>query len=276
METSAEHSAGPIGSSDRPSSTALVRTLAQRFRTVVARLDDDAWSAPVGHLAGWTVRDLVAHVAGVAPLYVQGLGDPSAWIGDVGDTARFNSDRLERYRSSSRGSLLDLLATEPEALAGLVERDPWSPTAFHYGARLPRHLVAAALVGELLVHGWDLVRATGGPWEISPEAADAALGLNLAMFDQVMSRERAAGLTATIELRVRGAGTHHLHIEGGRASNDRNGSRPDCRLSGTGEALLMTMYKRRPGWRYALTGRLSVRGRRPWLAGQLDRLVPEI
>jgi uncharacterized protein (TIGR03086 family) len=65
-------------------------------------------------------------------------------------------------------------------LDGLVEawRDPaaWSGEATVGGVTLPADLTAAVVADELVVHGWDLARATGQPYEPDPGMVRAALG----------------------------------------------------------------------------------------------------
>lgn len=65
-------------------------------------------------------------------------------------------------------------------LDGLVAawRDPaaWVGEATVGGVTLPADLTAAVVTDELVVHGWDLARATGQPYEPDPGMVAAALG----------------------------------------------------------------------------------------------------
>jgi uncharacterized protein (TIGR03086 family) len=65
-------------------------------------------------------------------------------------------------------------------LDGLVEawRDPaaWSGEATVGGVTMPADLTAAVVADELVVHGWDLARGTGQPYEPDPRMVQAALG----------------------------------------------------------------------------------------------------
>jgi uncharacterized protein (TIGR03086 family) len=64
-------------------------------------------------------------------------------------------------------------------LDGLVEawRDPaaWEGEATVGGVTLPAATTAAVVADELVVHGWDLARATGQPYEPDPVLVRAAL-----------------------------------------------------------------------------------------------------
>ncbi|MBD0711476.1 MULTISPECIES: TIGR03086 family metal-binding protein [unclassified Streptomyces] len=66
----------------------------------------------------------------------------------------------------------------PRALAELAEawRDPaaWTGMTRAGGIDLPGAVAAAVAADELVVHGWDLARATGLPYVPDPAALDAA------------------------------------------------------------------------------------------------------
>ena len=57
-------------------------------------------------------------------------------------------------------------------------RDPaaWSGEATVGGVTMPAELTAAVVADELVVHGWDLARATGQPYRPDPAMVQAALG----------------------------------------------------------------------------------------------------
>lgn len=74
--------------------------------------------------------------------------------------------------------------TLPKALGELAEawRDPAARTGETRagGVTLPGAVAAAVAVDELVVHGWDLARATGQEYEPDPDALEAAYGFLLA------------------------------------------------------------------------------------------------
>ncbi|MEH0543569.1 TIGR03086 family metal-binding protein [Streptomyces sp. B21-105] len=65
-----------------------------------------------------------------------------------------------------------------KALDALAEawRDPaaWTGTTRAGGVELPGAVAAAVAADELVIHGWDLARATGQPYEPDPAALAAA------------------------------------------------------------------------------------------------------
>jgi uncharacterized protein (TIGR03086 family) len=123
----------------------LARALAAT-ETLVAGVRADQWDAPTG-CPGWTVRDLVEHLIGgtrhVAAVLAGQAPPPAEALGD---------DPLERYRRAG------------EALLGAVDE----PGVFEKVVTVPAGTVPTPValhlrLTELLVHGWDVARATGQP-----------------------------------------------------------------------------------------------------------------
>ncbi|GGW73174.1 TIGR03086 family protein [Streptomyces lucensis JCM 4490] len=71
-----------------------------------------------------------------------------------------------------------------EALDDLADawRDPaaWTGSTRAGGVDLPGAVAGAVVADELVVHGWDLARATGQRYDPDPDALDAAHGFLLA------------------------------------------------------------------------------------------------
>ncbi|MFF9606834.1 TIGR03086 family metal-binding protein [Streptomyces sp. NPDC014684] len=75
----------------------------------------------------------------------------------------------------------------PKALDELADawRDPaaWTGATRAGGVDLPGAVAGAVAAEELVVHGWDLARATGQPYEPDPAALEAAHGFLAAAAD---------------------------------------------------------------------------------------------
>lgn len=86
----------------------------------------------------------------------------------------------------------DWRETLPEALDALAEvwRDPaaWSGETRVGGLTLPGAVAGAVAVDELVVHGWDLARATGQEYEPDEAALHAAHGFLVAAAAQAPRR----------------------------------------------------------------------------------------
>jgi uncharacterized protein (TIGR03086 family) len=119
-------------------------------RRFVAGVADDQWSAP-SPCEAWDVRALVNHiVAGnwwVAPLVE---GQTIEQVGDRYDGDVLGDDPLDAY---------DRSATEAAAAfraPGAME----TPVAVSYGP-VPGSIYAGHRFIDVLIHGWDVARATG-------------------------------------------------------------------------------------------------------------------
>jgi uncharacterized protein (TIGR03086 family) len=126
-----------------------VQDLVTTLRPVVEAVPDGALEDPTP-CQGWTVRDLANHLLGTSEAMRRiGVGeelDPDDPWGTAGDHMG------ESWRAD--------LVTRLQGLA-----DAWdSADAFEgeaMGGRMPRRMVGQMAFAEVLLHGWDLARATG-------------------------------------------------------------------------------------------------------------------
>ena len=147
----------------------------RRLQQLVAGLDDTGLMAPVPACPDWTVRDIVAHLAGIAEEVVSGTyfaGAADAW-NDAGLAARRDQWTASQVRSRRDRPMSVMLAEWADAaaalepiLAGAVPRPPGSP------AWLP-----SAPVADLAVHLHDVRGAIGQPGD--RDAPVTGLGLRI-------------------------------------------------------------------------------------------------
>jgi uncharacterized protein (TIGR03086 family) len=138
---------------------------AQRLAELVASIKDDELGNPTPCPA-YTLGDLVEHVGGLALAFAAAAnkdrneyneGQPS------GDVARLSADWRTRI---------------PRELAALAEawRQPgaWTGMTRIAGGDSPAEVVGMVAADELVVHGWDVARATGQPYDAEPELVEAS------------------------------------------------------------------------------------------------------
>lgn len=89
------------------------------------------------------------------------------------------------------------------------------------------------MVGERLVHGWDIARALGVEWRIDPRDAAVAMAASIAVMPLIGDPAAAAGLDAVPEIRLRGRERYCLQFEDGTltTTGERAPFRADCRIS---------------------------------------------
>jgi len=82
-----------------------------------------------------------------------------------------------------------------ELVAAWREPAAWEGTARAGGVELPAPAMATVALDELVLHGWDLARATGQPYEPDPESVQAVFEFTSAMSgpEHLESREGLFG-----------------------------------------------------------------------------------
>jgi uncharacterized protein (TIGR03086 family) len=153
---------------------------AQRLTGLVARVSDDELGQPTPCPA-YTLGDLIDHVGGLALAFTAAARKESSALTEQtpsGDASRLGDDWRTRI---------------PRDLAALAQawREPEAWTGMTRIARMdaPAEMVGLTVADELAVHGWDVARATGQPYDCEPELLDAALSFLV----QVASPDAPAG-----------------------------------------------------------------------------------
>ncbi len=170
---------------------------------------------------------------------------------------------------------LDVLADRVEAgaveylaVAGAFDED--ALIDFFTGMLVPASVVTATLLGEVLVHGYDIAKAEGLPWPIDPEHAIVTLEGMGPVMEHFVDEEAAADLKAGFEIRLRGGSSRYWYFDEGRLTVETSAISPvDCHISAEPVTWLLMAYNRIGSIMPTLSGKVRVWGRRPWLATQL-------
>lgn len=151
---------------DGPTSPRVLQVLpsaAAAVTRLVEGVPDDRWGAPTP-CAGWDVRTLVNHLTAEhlwAPRLLAGEG--LADVGDAYDGDVLGEDPVEAWRSAITASLLAWADVEDPARAVEVSV-----------GQIPVTELAAQMLVDLVVHGWDLAVATDQPYTPAAEAVAEA------------------------------------------------------------------------------------------------------
>ena len=131
-------------------------------RQKVAGVPDDKWDAP-SPCEGWTARELLNHIVSgnywVGPLVE---GKTIEEVGDRYDGDVLGDDPLGAYDASAREAAAAFNAD------GAMER----PVAVSYGP-VPGEVYAGHRFIDVLIHGWDLAKATGQDTSLDPDLVQA-------------------------------------------------------------------------------------------------------
>jgi uncharacterized protein (TIGR03086 family) len=136
------------------------RQAAEKWTEVSAQVGDDDWGKPTP-CEGWTVRDLVDHA-----MHWQAMGGGLLGAG------------------TEPGN--DWETVKPALSAALDDPSNLEGTAPQFN-NMPKHQVLGFVIGDLLIHSWDLARSIGAD-DTLPEAAVEATLMGLGNVPDEMLR----------------------------------------------------------------------------------------
>jgi uncharacterized protein (TIGR03086 family) len=145
---------------------------ARQLADLVGRVTDAELARPTPCPA-YTLGDLIEHIGGTALAFTAAARKDTGRRADrapSGDASRLEPGWRERIPRDL--AVLAAAWSEPGAWTGMTRIA---------GGEAPADVVGLSAADELVVHGWDLARATGQPYAGDPEALEAARGF-LAMF----------------------------------------------------------------------------------------------
>jgi uncharacterized protein (TIGR03086 family) len=154
-------------------STIDLTAACRRAIDVLAQVDD-AQLDGVTPCPDYRVSGMVAHVGGLAAAFAAAAGK------DTGE--------LTNKAPTPEGSVLDpdWRSAYPERLLALARawQQPaaWQGMTQVGGIDLPGEVAGSIALAEVVIHSWDLARATGQPFDCDPSSADACLA-HLGQFD---------------------------------------------------------------------------------------------
>jgi uncharacterized protein (TIGR03086 family) len=151
---------------------------------LVRGVPDELLDAPTPCPA-YTLGDLLDHVGGATLAFTgaakKTFGDETSQ-GPSGDASRLGTDWRTRI---------------PRDLAALAEawRDPaaWTGTTQAGGIELPGEVAGLVVLDELVIHGWDIARASGQPYDCEPTLLEALYGF-VAQFSEPGQEAAREGL----------------------------------------------------------------------------------
>ncbi len=153
---------------------------ARQLASLLQGITDDQLTAPTP-CDEITLGDLIDHIGGLSQAFtgaaLKDLGTVTSQ-GPSADAARLGDDWRTRV---------------PDQLAGLAEAwrspDAWEGMTAAGGVDLTGEMAGRFALNELVIHGWDVARASGQPFDVDPRALEVSLQLVTPLADP----EQAAG-----------------------------------------------------------------------------------
>jgi uncharacterized protein (TIGR03086 family) len=130
------------------------RRVADRFTQVATAVPDDAWDNPAP-CDGWVARDVVRHLVEWIPPFLE-----SGAAIEVPHGPSVDEDPVAAWRTLSAG--IQALLDDPQIAAGEFSH----PRA---GTHTIEDAIAMFFLNDVLIHTWDLARATGGDETLDAE-----------------------------------------------------------------------------------------------------------
>lgn len=203
----------------------------------------------------WTVTELVVHVATLHRRAIDDFRRSST----PEETAGLNARCIEEVPERDLGNLAVRLETDgATAHANLRLLPEDLPFPFHAGTTTTVVPVSGVVLGEYLIHGWELAQAIGSPVRIDPGQARVAL---LGVFDLIHGWARP-GPSGRTTVRLQPSGellTFAFGGDGIAAVPTEAGDLPDAVDVDVAEFLLAFPYGRTPfpAGTEVLAGRLA-------------------
>lgn len=157
--------------SDAAATNAMFEPVLDRLADVVG-FDADAAQAPTP-CDSYDAAQLRDHVLGWLQFFATALNDPE------GETTRL--DPATWTLSADGPAPADIVQAAKADIAAAVDRGVAGWLVVMSQARMPGDAVLAMALGEYIVHGWDLARATGVAWSADDEACEAGRAFLLGM-----------------------------------------------------------------------------------------------
>jgi uncharacterized protein (TIGR03086 family) len=138
---------------------------ASQLRALLLGVDDDEMTAPTP-CDEWTVAALLDHLMVLSLAFTQAARKRTDAPGAGGPPPPPTAQHLSRHWRSRLPVLLEDLA------AAWQDPAAWTGTATTGGATMPATTVGTIAMNELIMHGWDLARATGQDYAADPRTLE--------------------------------------------------------------------------------------------------------
>jgi uncharacterized protein (TIGR03086 family) len=143
---------------------------ARQLRSLLLGIDETELANPTP-CADWSVAQLLVHLMGLSVAFTQAARKQTGAPGTAAPTPQPVGADLPAHWRSRMPMLVEDLAT--------AWRDPaaWTGTSQVGGGTMPAATIGAFGMNELVIHSWDLARATGQEYSADPRILEALIEL---------------------------------------------------------------------------------------------------
>ena len=249
-----------------------LRSAGRRFTDLVRSIEDPNTKT---RDLDWTLGELAAHVLQVFRYDVEnarGTSEPFPIIDDdfISSGKAHNDRMIEAEPERDPKKLSALLDEVIEQFIDIAaERDPRQWTLLAGDNAMTLANLVGTLLGEVILHGYDIAQTTGKRLTIDPEAARQAVYATTATLPLAVNEETTRDLDVRLEMRIRGGERFTIHLDHGAARTEPATGRADLFMSSDPVAYLLVGFGRTSPWPQVLKGKMFSWGRRPSIAVKL-------
>ena len=231
---------------------------------------------PLPRGSEWTAREAIAHL-------VTGF-DLSSEIA-TGTPSPVTTFTAAGFAEDNRRRIADVSETDPTKLALLLEDSaarflaalrgqPGIRTiVWHAGMSIDLTALVEVLLGEVLLHGYDVAVACQAPWPMSAGEVALVLAGYAPCYEPNVNPETTRGLTVAYEIDLRGVARIVVRFVDGRYSLEpADGGPVDCVISADPVAWLLVGSGRLDQWPAIALGLIEAGGSRPELSAAFGDL----
>lgn len=243
-----------------------LETASERYAALLGQVKDPSLPA----IGAWNIEETARHTS-MSGSYILGVArgesEPLSLDSDHSEFLESDFDRdmqilAERFTAGEKALL--------EYARGL-DHDP--EVEIFKEIIATTSTVLAVELGEVLVHGYDIARASGLNWQIPKDEAAVAVGGVIPLWPYFVDQKAAAGFKGRFDLKIRGGRHTVLEFDNAELKLEEPSAKPvDCYLSFDPAVFLLLSFNRIQPWGPLLQGKLTTSGRRFWLMGKFASL----
>jgi uncharacterized protein (TIGR03083 family) len=244
---------------DVASARNALETQTPRTMELLAGITDPGTPIPGSE---WTVGEAAAHLAIGAEGYSEyARGLERRYPVDLADVPGSHRRAFAAMPVRDGRKLAEMLEAGIELFLDATEGRADDRLRWHGDLTLSCATTTCTLLGEQLLHGWDIAQTLHVPWEIGPAAARLVIAGVVPIFELRVNRSGGAEIEAEYELAVEGGPQLFALFRHGRLSigNAATGT-VDCRLGGGPVTWLLALYGRVRWDELLSTGKITVGG----------------
>lgn len=235
----------------------------ERYARLVEAQSDTSTRIPASE---WTVRDAAVHLAGSNHRHIA-LANGGASTATTLDKRDLDTRTREHNAENPEADPRTLANQIRDGFVELMEVMAKVPAdriiAYHGGLRPSLARMACVLLGEYLLHGYDVATAVGSPWPIEPGHAALAVDAYRMAYPLIFQPLAAAELRATYRIDVPGTAPFFVRITDGAYEELTVPPSIDCVISADPVTALLVQSGRLNQWPAIALGCLIFAGARP-------------